>query len=85
VEDSRIAFTIFLQEGYQYEGAESKPSRTALEASITTVFEILYRTARASPAPKTTRLTGHMAYVCLAPFLGARAASDFVEGQLPGG
>jgi AcrR family transcriptional regulator len=85
VEDSRIAFTIFLQEGYQYGEAELKPSRLALEASITTVFEILYRTARQSPAPKTTRLTGHMTYVCLAPFLGAEAASEFVEEQLRGG
>jgi AcrR family transcriptional regulator len=85
VEDSRIAFTIFLQEGYQYAEAEFKPSRTALEASITAVFEILYRTERASSAPKTTQLTGHMAYVCLAPFLGARSASDFVDGQLQHG
>jgi AcrR family transcriptional regulator len=84
VEDSRTAFMIFLQEGYQYPDAILAPSRTALEASITTCFEILYRAARASSAPRTTTLTGYLTYICLAPFLGATPASDFVEGRLGG-
>jgi len=51
---------------------------------MTTVFEILYRATRQSLEPETTGLTGHMAYICLAPFLGASAASELVERQLGG-
>ena len=53
VEDSHIAFTIFLQEGYRYQPqAAPPPSRLALEAIITTIFEIVYLQARASNDPQ---------------------------------
>jgi AcrR family transcriptional regulator len=82
VEDSRIAFTIFLQEGYRHEPGAAPPSRLALEAIITAIFEIVYREARASAQPQTTRLLGAIVHLCLAPFMGAEAAGAFIKGKL---
>jgi AcrR family transcriptional regulator len=82
VEDSRIAFTIFLQEGYRYQREGEPPSRLALEAIITTIFEIVYLQARASAKPKTAGLLGHIVHVCLTPFIGGAAANEFLDGKL---
>ena len=82
VEDSRIAFTIFLQEGYRHELVTTPPSRLALEAIITAIFEMIYREARASGEPQTTRLLGAIVQLCLAPFMGGEAARAFIEGKL---
>ncbi len=83
VEDSHIAFTIFLQEGYrcQAEG-EEPPSRLALEAIITTIFEIVYVQTRTSAQPETARLLAHFVHLCLAPFIGATATNTFIDEQL---
>ena len=54
VEDSHVAFTIFLQEGYQQQLRRAPPpTRLALEAIITTIFEIVYRQSRASSKPRS--------------------------------
>jgi TetR/AcrR family transcriptional regulator len=82
VEDSRVAFTIFLQEGYGYQKDGTPPSRVALEAIITTIFEIVYLQARASARPKTAALLGHIVHVCLTPFVGPEAADGFIDGKL---
>jgi AcrR family transcriptional regulator len=85
VEDSRVAFTIFLQEGYRWQTGGATPSSLALEMIITTVFEIVYLQARASAKPKTAGLVAHFAYLSLAPFLGVQATNEFVDGQLAAG
>ncbi len=82
VEDSRTAFTIFLQEGYRALDERSAPSRDALEAIITTAFEIVYIEARANRAPRTAGLLAHTVHLCLAPFLGAQATNEFIDGKL---
>ncbi len=80
VEDSRMAFTIFLQEGYR-ELAEGlvPPPPLALEAIIATIFEIIYLRARSSAKPRVAGLLGHAVHMCLAPFIGSDAAEDFLE------
>jgi AcrR family transcriptional regulator len=80
VEDSRLAFTIFLQEGYRHlrEG-DSPPSRIALEAIMTTIFEIVYLQARASAQPRTAGLLAHIVHLCLEPFIGDEATNAFLE------
>ncbi len=82
VEDSRIAFTIFLQEGYseQPEG-QVPPPRVALEAIVTAIFEIIYLQTRASPKPATARLLGHIVHICLTPFIGGEAANEFLSSR----
>src|SRR5450759_2352765 len=68
VEDSHTAFTMFLQEGYQYAPSPRPPSRVVLEAIITTVFEIVYRQVRAGGETELAGLLGHIAFLWLAPF-----------------
>ncbi len=82
VEDSRAAFTIFLQEGYRHDLTGAPPSRLALEAIITSIFEIVYREARASSEPQTTSLLATVMHLCLTPFMGTGAANAFIDGKL---
>jgi len=82
VEDSRIAFTIFLQEGYRYDPARKPPSRTALEAIIAAIFEISYRETRGSAEPQTSGLLAPIAHLCLAPFMGVAESNAFIDAKL---
>jgi AcrR family transcriptional regulator len=82
VQDSHVAFTIFLQEGYQHEPARTPPSRLVLEAIITTVFEIVYRQARTGEDPHLTGVLGHIVFMVLPPFLGAAEANRFIQERL---
>jgi|SRR5580692_277157 AcrR family transcriptional regulator len=81
VEDSHVTFTIFLQEGYQQKSTRAPPSRLALEAIITSIFEIVYREARGSEQPRVSGTLGAMAFLALAPFIGARDANRFIDRQ----
>jgi AcrR family transcriptional regulator len=84
VEDSHVTFTIFLQEGYQHEHSpeHTPPSRLALEAIITCIFEIVYRQVRGSTPTRVSAMLGPMAFLALAPFLGTRQAGRFIDRQL---
>jgi TetR/AcrR family transcriptional regulator len=86
VEDSHTAFTIFLQEGYRYQSSDVRPpSQVALEATITTIFEIVYLQIRAGAKPRTAGLLAHLAHMCLAPFVGATATNELIDEQLAKG
>jgi AcrR family transcriptional regulator len=80
VEDSHLAFTMFLQEGYQHV-PESGLSRLALEAIVMTIFEIVYCRVRAGDAAGTTSLLAPMSHLCLAPFLGAPGTAQFIDSR----
>ncbi|MGO8905541.1 MAG: TetR/AcrR family transcriptional regulator [Solirubrobacteraceae bacterium] len=85
VEDSHIAFTMFLQEGYRHQPSpEAAPSQVALEAIITTIFELVYHQARRSAEPQLSTLMGHVAFLAMAPFLGAVEANRFIDANLRG-
>jgi AcrR family transcriptional regulator len=84
VEDSHITFTIFLQEGYQQKPRRTPPSRLGLEAIITSMFEIVYREVRGRKDPQVTGMIGHIAFLALAPFLGAAEANRFIDQKLKG-
>ena len=79
LQDSHAAFAIFLQEGYLHVSEDPPPTRAAVEAIVTTLFEMVYEQARASTQPKLAGLTGLTAFVCLAPFLGAVEANRFLD------
>jgi AcrR family transcriptional regulator len=82
VEDSHVAFTIFLQEGYRSQPPEAvPPSRLALEAIISTIFEIVYLHARSGSKPKTASLLAHLVHLCLEPFIGSVSANDFIDTE----
>lgn len=80
IEDNHAAFTIFLQDGNQH--AARPQTRTAMEAIIAAAFEIGYQQARHRHAPRLTGFTGHVTYICLAPFLGPSAANEFIDDKL---
>ncbi len=83
VEDSRVAFAIFLQEGYRYQpAAGAPPSRVALEAIITAIFEIAYLQTRARAEPRTAELLADVIHLCLTPFMGPDAANAFIDAKL---
>jgi AcrR family transcriptional regulator len=82
VEDSHVTFTIFLEEGYQQTPTHGPPSRLALEAIITSIFEIVYREARTRNRPRVSGMLAPMAFLALGPFLGAREANRFIDRQL---
>ena len=82
VEDSHIAFMFFLQEGLVYREQASPPSRTAMEAIITSIFEIIYRQSRGDSRPEVASMLPHIAHMWLTPFLGPQEADEFIDGQL---
>ncbi len=82
VEDLTAAFTIFLQEGYQDAAGVPAPCAAELEAVARVAFEIGYRHAREAQIARLDGLTGllgHLTHMCLAPFLGARAANEQID------
>jgi AcrR family transcriptional regulator len=85
VEDSRVAFSIFLQEGYRYESRRERPSRLAMEAIVTSIFEIVYHQARTSSNPEMAGLLPHMVHLCLTPFMGPEKADRFIDRKLSDG
>jgi AcrR family transcriptional regulator len=55
IEDGVSAFTVFLQEGYQYEPRAGTPPRLAVAAIATSFVEVIYHQARASRAQAGAR------------------------------
>jgi len=82
VEDSRIAFTIFLQEGYQNATGGRAPSQLALDTIITAIFELVYRQARAGETHETGGLLPLIMHLSLTPFIGVKDAERFLDGKL---
>jgi len=85
VDDSLMAFTLFLQEGYQHvraNGGGSGPPQVALEAIALTSWELSYSEIRSHATPRLAGLTGHVSWLCLAPFLGARDANLLIDERL---
>jgi AcrR family transcriptional regulator len=80
IDDSRTAFTLFLQEGYGH--AAEPPPHAALEAIAAAIFEIGYHQARLRRGQEMPRLACHAIYLTLAPFLGPQAANEFIDGKL---
>ena len=84
VEDSHVAFTVFLQEGHQHQPTPERLSRVALEAIVTTVFETIYQQARVGASSRLSGLLPYIAHVWLTPFIGAATANALV-GEMSSG
>lgn len=80
IDDTRAAFTIFLQEGNSYT-SEPLP-RLVLEAIAGAVFEVGYQQVRGGHGDFVSRMVPNSVYLVLAPFLGAAAATEFVDAKL---
>ena len=83
VEDSHVAFTIFLQEGLQHTPEPDRPSRVALEAIVSSIFEIVYRQVRAHHTKQLSRFLPNIAQLWLTPFLGPAATNRFIAANTP--
>jgi AcrR family transcriptional regulator len=79
-EEITRAFTIFLEEGYHYGGKLGKlPPRLSLQAITGAVFEIVQRHVAQGEWGELSRHLPQLAYVALAPFIGAQEAIELVE------
>ncbi len=77
--DKQLAFTLFLEDGYRCKsGAEHTP-RVTSNLIACAIFELLDRQLRERPEDSLTILLPQVAYIALAPFIGADAAAAFVE------
>ncbi|MCW3019621.1 MAG: transcriptional regulator, TetR family [Solirubrobacterales bacterium] len=79
--DLQFAFTLFLEEGYRRPGAERTPGLTST-LIVGGVLELLDRRLRERPEDGLAVLVPEIAYLALAPFIGADAAGEFVERKL---
>jgi AcrR family transcriptional regulator len=82
LEDSQTAFAMLLQDGYQYVPEDARPPRLALDAIITTIFEVVYHRARSSGKPRLSGLLPHLNFLVLSPFIGPDEANAFIEQKL---
>jgi AcrR family transcriptional regulator len=85
VYDRVWAFTLFLEEGYSCREQNRELPRLCSEALAAVMFEFAYRAARRHPAAaELPTMLPVFAYVCVAPFLGPDAATDFVQTMTKG-
>jgi AcrR family transcriptional regulator len=85
VEDGFTAFTVFLQEGLRHAPQGSRAaSPLALEAIATAIFETGYHESRRDGSRAMSSLLPHVAFLCLAPFIGAGEANRFIDEKVDG-
>jgi AcrR family transcriptional regulator len=82
VQEASGAFTIFLEEGFRYESTRERPSQTCLQALAAAVFELCYQAARCGESPELSALLPHIAFILLAPFLGAAQTNGFLRSHV---
>lgn len=79
--EGRMAYTLFLQEGYrQRPQAESLP-RVCSEAIAGGILELMRRQALRGEVERVPELLPQIAYLALAPFIGLDNAMRRVEGE----
>jgi AcrR family transcriptional regulator len=79
--DSRMAYTLFLEDGYrQRESAERLP-RLCSEAIGGALLELLRRHVVQGKGDRLPELIPEGVYVAIAPFIGPERATEFVEAR----
>jgi AcrR family transcriptional regulator len=81
--ENRLAFTLFLADGYQQTEAAGRLPALCSEAIAGALEAILRRQLLAGRCHRSLELLPQCAYVALAPFIGPRPAWKFIESQLP--
>lgn len=77
-----VAFTVFLRDGQRYVRGGAAPSASISTAIAGAVMETTASHIRRDRAEELFTLLPMMVFMILAPFLGADAALEFVEGKL---
>ena len=73
-------FQLLLEEGYRHRSPTEPLPRTTSEALVATVLELGYRQAPRPGVELYPVLLPQQTYMCLAPFVGARDATELVRG-----
>jgi AcrR family transcriptional regulator len=81
-EEITRSFTIFYEEGYGYRPEARELPRLTTQAIAGASFELIQRHAARGEMELTPALLPRLTYVCIAPFMGAPAAIEFLRGQL---
>ncbi|HEV3093653.1 MAG TPA: TetR/AcrR family transcriptional regulator [Solirubrobacteraceae bacterium] len=83
IEATHAAFKLFLGEGNQ--NAVKTRSDTTMEAIIAANFEIAFHLSRQGRGEEIARCAALMTYLCLAPFLGPRHATELIASKVING
>jgi AcrR family transcriptional regulator len=83
INDTVMAFAVFLEEGYRNRPQAENLPRLCSEAITAALCEILYWETRRGRAHYFRDLIPHVAYIALAPFMGPEEAGALVEEKLP--
>ncbi len=82
VNQTQLAFTLFLEEGYRQRGVAGSASRATAALSAVTIAELGFHAARAAPGIATRQIMPLAVYVALAPFIGLDPAGELVAEEL---
>jgi AcrR family transcriptional regulator len=81
--DQRVmAFTVFLQKSYREPQDRPEPSTVVSEAVAMAMYEATAQSLRQGRSEDLPGLVPLMVYMILAPFIGPRDATIFVDGEL---
>jgi AcrR family transcriptional regulator len=80
-EDSRMAYGLFLEQGYADHGFEQGDRELCTEAISGAVFALIRRQVIDGRATEVLSVLPQAAYLILAPFLGPKGAMDFVVAR----
>jgi AcrR family transcriptional regulator len=80
--ENRMAFTLFLEQGFQQRPEAATMPRICAEAIAGAIQELFRTMVREGRSEQMRMLLPQVVYLCLAPFLGVAAASEFVEAKL---
>jgi AcrR family transcriptional regulator len=82
VNDTQLAFTLFLEDGIRQGRRVGFASRAVAALTAVTIAEAGAQAARSAPGLSMRRTMPLAVYVALAPFLGSDEAGSFVAGKL---
>ena len=83
--ENRMAYTIFLEDGYRERPEAMHLPRICSEAIGGAIYELMRRQVSDGQTARMLELLPQAAYVTLAPFLGPGEALRLVEAKLPRG
>jgi AcrR family transcriptional regulator len=79
--DGRIAYTVFLEEGYRESERAARLPRFCSDAIACALFALMRSQILHRRTGEMTELLPQMTYVILAPFIGVEEAMEFVEAR----
>ncbi len=81
-EEITRSFTIFYEEGYRYRPQAAALPKLATQAIAGASFELIQRQVARGELQQLPTLLPRLTYVCIAPFMGAPAAIEFLRTQV---